>query len=145
MAYWNYRIIKRTAEESATYGIHEVYYDKKDEAESWTGEPVEPMGESLGELREDIFHFMSAFRYPVLVEAEESGKKRLIAEDESSPVNREHYHEVMDRASVVMAHFDEFVASHPAVKADERLKAAAQSIVDALYAFYSLAAEVALG
>jgi hypothetical protein len=145
MSYWNYRIVKRTVDDAVTFGVHEVFFNDRNEIESWTGEPVEPAGESLGELREDVFHFMSAFRRPVLVEASEGGKHRLIAEHDESPVTRDHYHEAMDRASVVMAHFDEFVASHPAVRANGRLKEAAQRTVDALYAFYSEAAEAALG
>ena len=145
MSYWNYRIIRRMRDEVITFGVHEVYYSDDSEIEFWTEEPVLPSGESAGELREDVFHFMSAFKYPVLHAGLVEGKEKLSVDNESCTVNRNHFFEVMDRASVVMGHFDEFVASHPAVRADERLREAAQRTVDALYAFYSEAAGVCLG
>ncbi len=142
MSYWNYRIIRNTTNDAVTYEIHEVYYNDRNEIVSWTEDPMCPLGESAGELRNDIFYFMSAFKFPVLNIVREGEKERLREDEDAHGVIPGHYFEVMDRASVVMAHFDEFVVSHPAVRMNDRLKEAAQKTVDALYGFYSEAAEV---
>jgi hypothetical protein len=142
MSYWNYRVIRKSRDDAVSYEIHEVYCNEKDEIEGWTEEPMLPTGETCAELRNDVFYFMSAFKYPVLNAVQEGGKERLMEWDDEQPVNPGHYFEVMDRASVVMAHFDDFVASHPVVRKDKHLKEAAQKIIKALYGFYNEAAGV---
>lgn len=64
---WSYRVL-RTSDEAgeAVYRIHEVYYGDDGSIDGWTVEPVQPLGESLSELREDIRYFLAAFRKPVL-------------------------------------------------------------------------------
>ncbi len=99
-----------------------------------------PTGETNTELKNDIFYFMSAFKYPVLNAVQEGGKERLRECDDEQTVTLEHYFEVMDRASVVMAHFNDFIASHPVVRKNNHLKEAAQKIIEVLYGFYNEAA-----
>ncbi|OHD71510.1 MAG: hypothetical protein A2W19_16005 [Spirochaetes bacterium RBG_16_49_21] len=140
MSYWDYRVIRKTQNDAVSYEIHEVYYNDKDEIESWTEEPVSPMGETCNELRNDIFYFMSAFRHPVLNMVQEDKKERLEECEDEQTVNPGHYFEVMDRASVVLAHFDEFIVSHPVVRKNDHLKESAQKIIEALYGFYNEAA-----
>lgn len=67
--YWNYRIIEKYHKDtdSTTYHIHEVFYDSKGNIEAWT-EPIEPMGETLEELRSDMNLMLLAFEKPVLTE-----------------------------------------------------------------------------
>ncbi len=137
MSYWDYRVIRKTQNDAVSYEIYEVYYNDKDEIENWTEEPVSPMGETCNELRNDIFYFMSAFRHPVLNMVKEGKKERLEECEDEQTVNPGHCFEVMDRASVVLAHFDDFVASHPVVRKNNHLKESAQEIVDVLYGFYN--------
>ena len=84
MPHWNYRIIRKYHKESdvSTYHIHEVYYDDENMIEGWTQSPVEPMGESLEELRNDIVHFLKAFEKPVLTESNENGKEVLVSDED---------------------------------------------------------------
>lgn len=51
---WNYRVIrKRHADDSLTFPVHEVCCRDDGGMESWTEEPVTPMGEEVAELRAD--------------------------------------------------------------------------------------------
>jgi hypothetical protein len=66
MGHWNYRVIKKIAEDGTpVYQIHEVYYDDNGNREGWTEDPVLLYGEYLDELREDIQYFLQAFRQPI--------------------------------------------------------------------------------
>ena len=84
MSHWNYRIIRKYHKESdsSTYQIHEVYYDDEKMIEGWTQSPVEPMGESLEELSNDIAHFLKAFEKPVLTESIQNGKEVLVSDED---------------------------------------------------------------
>ncbi len=70
MSHWNYRVIRKhhVETDSVTYHVHEVYYREDDSMESWTQEPVAPMGETAEELREDTRYFLRAFRCLILEE-----------------------------------------------------------------------------
>ena len=63
-----YRAVRKhhTEVDSVTYHVHEVFYQEDGSIESWTQEPVTPMGETAEELREDIRYFLHAFRCPIL-------------------------------------------------------------------------------
>lgn len=141
MEYWNYRVLKRRSEYSNTYGIHEVFYNDEDGIESWTEHPVCPMGESVGELMDDIVHFLAAFSRPVLAVVEYEETARLIQDNGHCDAHGCQYQEVVDRAAVLMGYFEHFVASHNAVKMNERIASAAQKTLDALYEFYGAAVE----
>jgi len=77
---WNYRVIKRleTPGDESCYQVHEVYYDSDGNIEMWIDDPVEPSGESLEELREDLKHFSEALQKPVLVESHRDGRDVLL-------------------------------------------------------------------
>lgn len=119
MTYWNYRVIeKRCFESDATsYQIHEVYYADDGSIEHWTEEPVQPLGETVAELREDIRLFLQAFRRPIL----ELREGALIPDGADSPINEGHYFEFMDRASVAVDYVYQFLGSHPLIKKEARL------------------------
>lgn len=75
---WNYRVVKKEHDSGdATFHIHEVYYSESGAIESWTTEPVQPMGETESELREDIYLLMCAFRKETLEEAVVEGRAIL--------------------------------------------------------------------
>jgi hypothetical protein len=59
---WNYRVMRR----ENTYAIYEVYYDNDGNMETFSEEPVCPMGESLEELRQDLEHYERALAQPTL-------------------------------------------------------------------------------
>lgn len=47
MSAWDYRIVKR---EDGTFGLHEVYYDKKDSPYLMKAEPVDIVWDSPGDI-----------------------------------------------------------------------------------------------
>lgn len=134
---WNHRVIKKIGDRETSYQIHEVFYDEHGAIEGWTQKAMSPWGESTGELRSDIQFFWSAFGLPVLVENKgEDGKEVLQEVPEDRAINPGHYREVLDRSSVAMAHFDDFVASHPVIRRDEELKTMAHEASSAMFRLY---------
>ena len=117
---WNYRVVGKRfpGSDAIHYQIHEVYYADDGSIEHWTEEPVEPLGETIAELREEIRFFLPAFRLPVLELKEET----LISDKSDSPINKGHYFEFMDRASVAVDYVYEFLGSHPLIKKEARLQ-----------------------
>lgn len=63
---WNYRVVKKTQNGETTYGIHECYYDENGNPSSITVEPMDPHGESIEELRDDLELMSLALTRPVL-------------------------------------------------------------------------------
>jgi hypothetical protein len=123
MSHWNYRIIRKYYKESqsSTYQIHEVHYDDENVIEGWTQSPVEPMGESLAELRNDIQYFLKAFQKPVLTEIVKNGKEVLVVDEEAVEINSGHYPELLDRSWVATDYLYQFVGSHPVVRKNREL------------------------
>ncbi len=97
MSHWNHRIIEKYHKETntSTYQIYEVYYKDDGIIESWTESAVEPMGETVDELREDISFFMKAFQKPVLKEEMENGRLVLVPQNDTQKINDGHYFELM--------------------------------------------------
>ena len=79
---WNHRVIRRSNSPSIdpewTYQIHEVYYNDDGSIESWSENPVAPMGENPSELQSEIRHFLAALNQPVLEEVEFNGEETLL-------------------------------------------------------------------
>lgn len=142
---WNYRVL-RVGDESGgcVYRIHEVYYDEDGSIDGWTVDPVQPLGESLSELREDIRYFLGAFRKPALEEAQEGGKPVLRPSEEDQDINQGHYFELMDRASVALDHCYQFVGSHPVTRKNETLRELYEKAEEALYRVYQEAGRLEL-
>lgn len=75
MSYWNHRVIKHTKtsvidkvkETETWFSIHEVFYDDAGHPNGYTEDAVEPFGESLLELADELNRFQSALSKPVLV------------------------------------------------------------------------------
>ena len=59
--YWNYRVVKN----GEIYGIREVYYEDG-EPFAYTTNNIEPMGESLDELAEDLKGMLKALTLEIL-------------------------------------------------------------------------------
>ncbi len=67
MLTWNYRVF---LEDDGDYIVREVFYDETGEIIACTQDAVEPLGESLQALREDIAMFQEALQLPVLTLAD---------------------------------------------------------------------------
>jgi hypothetical protein len=83
---------------------------------------------------------MEAFRHPVLKIVLDGTKEKLQDDIEDEAVNEGHYFEVMDRAAVIMAHFEDNITSHPVVRKNSQLTNLSQKTIESLYEFYSKAA-----
>ena len=69
-SHWNYRIIRKESEHEimgkwVRFGIHEVYYSDG-KPSMCSVDAMEPHGETLDELKEDLKHFLAALDKPVL-------------------------------------------------------------------------------
>lgn len=123
MSTWNYRALSKTDPDSDTmlYDIQEVYYRDDGSIDCWTAESVKPSGEALAELREDIRHFLHAFRRPVLEEHQIDGRAVLVEDTGDHPINDGHYFEFMDRAAVATDYIYQCLGSHPLIKKEPSL------------------------
>ncbi len=138
MSHWNYRVIRKLVQgtEEVVYQIHEVYYSDDSAIDGWTKSHVMPLGETEYELREDIRHFLEAFRLPILEEEKDNGKDILRETPYDSKINSGHYFEFMDRASIAVDYIYQFLGSHPLIKKEKQLKdlyAKAESALSDLY------------
>jgi hypothetical protein len=67
MMHWNYRIVQDNNGGDDWYSLREVYYRKDNKPWAWTEEPMEPMGDTIDELRGDFEAMKEAFERPMLV------------------------------------------------------------------------------
>lgn len=143
MTTWNHRVIrKENAAGEPSFEIHEVYYDEAGAITNWMQNAVNPFGETLAELREEVLHFLTAFRKDVLEEALEDGKPHLRPAYEDQKINDGHYFELMDRSSVILHHCIDFVGNHPVVRKNARLHAIFEKAEAALAQLYQEAARL---
>jgi len=67
---WNYRVVRRKFSddysEYSEFNIYEVYYDENGKVNAWVARPMEPYGNSINDLKEDLGMFMKALELPVL-------------------------------------------------------------------------------
>lgn len=67
---WNYRIVKTIqrigTEDFISYGIHETYYNQKNEPIGITEKPIEPYGENATEILLSWSQMAEAFTQPIL-------------------------------------------------------------------------------
>ncbi|MCY3766282.1 MAG: hypothetical protein OXH06_12760 [Gemmatimonadetes bacterium] len=142
---WNYRVIRKRHIETGTvtYHIHEVYYGEDQEIERWTRDPVEPLGETATELREDTRFFLQAYRFPILEEKATADGPTLVPDDSENAINDGHYFELMDRASVAVDYVSQFVGSHPVVRKERNLREIYERAEEALAELYQHAGGLA--
>ena len=133
---WNQRIIRTRKDEETWYEIDEVYYDAQGRIESWTQEPVLPGGESKAELMNDIAHFISAMRYPVLESSVHDGRETLVPDLSDQTVNEGHWPELLDRVFVVLSQFNDIILGHPILRDHTRLQAEAEGISEKMATLY---------
>lgn len=63
---WNYRVIKQVHPTGTTYTIYEVYYDEQDNIQFVTENPVNPHGETIIGLKNDLKYMRKALNLPIL-------------------------------------------------------------------------------
>lgn len=69
---WNYRVVRKnvymgkTIAPEVQFGIHETYYNDKDEPTAITTDHMRPYGETLEELKSDLEKMVAALDKPVL-------------------------------------------------------------------------------
>ena len=141
----DYRVVRKrhTETDTVTFQIHEVYYGEDREIAHWTEDPVEPLGETEAELREDIGYFLQAFRFPILEEKATSDGPSLAPDDSDTAINDGHYFELMDRTSVAVDYVNQFVGSHPLVRNERSLRETYEKAEEALAELYQLAGGLA--
>ena len=73
MGHWNHRVVRRVYKvegfpDEVSYSIHEAFYGLKGGVDkpSITDNPVDPYGETLEELREELQLMLRALDAPVL-------------------------------------------------------------------------------
>ena len=67
---WNYRVIKKVTKEEIIYGIYEVYYNDKEEIDSWTTNPTDLSNDTFDGLHDNYLMMAKAFINPILDEQE---------------------------------------------------------------------------
>ena len=72
MSSWNYRVVRKnvymgkTIAPEVQFGIHETYYNGKDEPTAITTDHMSPYGGTLDELKSDLEKMVVALEKPVL-------------------------------------------------------------------------------
>jgi len=64
---WDWRVVRREHENGeATFGVYEAYYDAEGRVWAVTAEPVEAQGETLQELKDELWEQLKALIEPIL-------------------------------------------------------------------------------
>jgi hypothetical protein len=134
MTNWNYRVIRKQCPASGdiTYHVHEVYYREDGHIDCWTQEPVQPLGITEAQLRNDIYAFLSAFRLPVLEQCYHHGElclveQRLPRGDRDSL--QADYH---GRATRAAGYLFQMLGNHLLLKQDPELRRAYDRLEQAI-------------
>jgi hypothetical protein len=59
---WNYRLMRR----NGFLSIHEVYYKDDGKVRTWTEDPMEPGGDTVEEVQQDLKWMARALTKPIL-------------------------------------------------------------------------------
>lgn len=141
MTRWNYRVIRKLDDQSHsdTFQIHEVYYRDDGSIECWTQTPVEPLGISESQLRNDIHAFLAAFRLPILREVLRSGRTELMEERAANPRERDLQADYKARTGRASGYLNQILGNHLLLRQDEDLRSAYERVDSALAELYALA------
>lgn len=132
MTTWNYRVIRKAAPFSGepTYQVHEVYYREDGSIDCWTQQPVEPLGVSEAQLRDDIHAFLAAFRLPVLEERQQHGK--VVVVEEAVAPTTDLQRDYLGRIGRTSGYLLQVLGNHPLLKQDPALRRAYDQLEQAL-------------
>ena len=134
MANWNYRVIRKVSAPTGivTYQVHEVYYTEGGGIDCWTQQPVEPLGTTESELRNDVHAFLAAFRKPVLEEKLVLGQLQLVEEKIPHVQQDELRHEYKNRAARATGYLFQMLGNHLLLKQDVAMSEAYDRVDRAL-------------
>lgn len=134
MANWNYRVIRKRCAKTGmvTLQIHEVYYAEDGSVDCWTQQPVEPLGTSEAQLRNDVHAFLAAFRKPILEERMALGQLQLVEEKNSQPTLDDQRRDYLSRASRASGYLFQMLGNHLLLKQNPSLAAAYDQVDRAL-------------
>ena len=133
MTTWNYRVLKKTCPDTdeTTYQVHEVYYNDDGSIDCWNHTPVEPMGVSESNLRNDIRSFLGAFRLPVMEEHYINGKATLIDERVKKP-GEALQQDYVSKTSRASGYIYQILGNHMLLKQEPALRKAYDRVDQAL-------------
>lgn len=134
MANWNYRVIRKSCQRTGTvtYQVHEVYYAEDGRIDCWTQQPVEPLGTSEAQLRNDVHAFLAAFRQPVLEEKLVLGQLQLVEEKVERSAGEDLERDYKNRVSRASGYLFQMLGNHLLLKQDSRLRKAYDVVDQAL-------------
>jgi hypothetical protein len=134
MANWNYRVIRKNCARTGTvtYQVHEVYYAEDGNIDCWTQQPVEPLGTSEAQLRNDVHAFLAAFRQPVLEEKFVLGQLQLVEEKSERTAAGDLENDYKSRASRASGYLFQMLGNHLLLKQNAELRTAYDKVDQAL-------------
>ncbi len=134
MANWNYRVIRKTCQRTDTemYQVHEVYYAEDGRIDCWTQQPVEPLGTSEAQLRNDVHAFLAAFRRPMLEEKFVLGQLQLVEEKIEQQGLDELQRDYKYRVSRASGYLFQMLGNHLLLRQSDDLRAAYDAVDRAL-------------
>jgi hypothetical protein len=134
MANWNYRIIRKTCPRAGTlsHQVHEVYYAEDGSVDCWTQHPVEPLGITEAQLRNDVHAFLAAFRKPVLEEKIVLGQLQLAEVRLDREGDDDLERDYKNRASRASAYLFQMLGNHLLLKQNTDLRMAYDKVDQAL-------------
>jgi hypothetical protein len=145
MANWNYRVLRKRCTKTGmeTLQIHEVYYAEDGSVDCWTQQPVEPLGTSEPQLRNDVHAFLAAFRKPVLEEKMVLGQLQLVEEKNAQAALDDLRRDYLSRINRASGYLFQMLGNHLLLKQNPSL-AVAYDQVDRALAELSAAVESTL-
>jgi hypothetical protein len=134
MANWNYRVLRKRCAKTGmeTLQIHEVYYAEDGSVDCWTQQPVEPLGTSEPQLRNDVHAFLAAFRKPVLEEKMVLGQLQLVEEKNAAVALDDLRRDYLSRTSRASGYLFQMLGNHLLLKQNPSLAAAYDQVDRAL-------------
>jgi len=134
MSNWNYRVIRKHCAKSGmvTLQIHEVYYAEDGSVDCWTQQPVEPLGTSEPQLRNDVHAFLAAFRKPLLEEKLVLGQLQLVEEKNSQMVLDDLRRDYLSRINRASGYLFQMLGNHLLLKQNPSLAKAYDQVDRAL-------------
>lgn len=134
MTNWNYRVIRKSCQHTGTvtYQVYEVYYAEDGRIDCWTQQPVEPLGTSEAQLRNDMHAFLAAFRQPALEEKYVLGQLQLIEEKVERMGDEDWEHDYKNRVNRASSYIFQMLGNHLLLKKNADLRAAYNAVDSAL-------------
>ena len=63
---WNHRVLRHKNKRRVYYAVHEVFYNERGKPWLWTQGPIEVVGETVADIREELTMIQRALATPIL-------------------------------------------------------------------------------